>query len=94
MSGMRNLVKHILRWMLAPVRRQSVRRNGAVDTTGRISLPNEHLLPLVAEALEQGHTATIWVKGFSMRPFLEHERDRVKLAYPQQVQVGDAVLAG
>ena len=51
MSGMRNLVKHILRWMLAPVRRQSVRRNGAVDTTGRISLPNEHLLPLVAEAL-------------------------------------------
>lgn len=93
MSGMKNLVKRILRWMLTPVRRQSVRRNGAVDTTGRISLPNEHLLPLVAEALEQGHTATIWVKGFSMRPFLEHERDRVKLAYPQQVQVGDAVLA-
>ena len=93
MSGMKNLVKRVLRWMLAPVRRQSVRRNGTVDTTARLSLPNEHLLPLVAEVLEQGHTATIWAKGFSMRPFLEHERDRVKLAYPQQVQVGDAVLA-
>lgn len=40
------------------------------------------------------HTATIWVKGYSMRPFLEHMRDKVQLAFPSRpLRVGDAVLA-
>ena len=93
MSGVKELVKRVLRWMLAPARRKRMRRDGVVDTSGRRVIPNDQLLPMVSEALEQGHTATIWVRGYSMRPFLEHERDRVKLVYPKRVDVGDAVLA-
>ena len=43
--------------------------------------------------MAEGHTATISVKGYSMRPFLEHERDRVMLDAPKDLKVGDAVLA-
>ncbi len=93
MRGLRDVVWHLLRWMLAPLRHRRAQRDGTVDAAGRMSLPNDQLLPVVADALAQGHTATIWVRGYSMRPFLEHERDRVKLAYPQRVEVGDAVLA-
>ena len=93
MSVLKSVVKRALRCVLAPVRHKRERLDGTVDATGRMALPNDQLLPLVAQALEQGHTATIWVKGYSMRPFLEHERDRVRLAYPQCVRVGDAVLA-
>lgn len=93
MSVLKDVVRHVLRCVLTPVRHRRERLDGTVDASGRMALPNDQLLPLVAQALEQGHTATIWVKGYSMRPFLEHERDRVKLAYAQQVRVGDAVLA-
>ena len=56
-------------------------------------IDNKYLIPEIISMLNAGHTVTLGLRGFSMRPFLEHERDRVKLAYPQQVQVGDAVLA-
>ena len=59
----------------------------------RVELPNDKLLPLVRQAIADGHTAIISVKGFSMRPFLEHLRDRVKLAPWTALHVGDAVLA-
>ncbi|MCF0197194.1 MAG: S24/S26 family peptidase [Bacteroidaceae bacterium] len=59
----------------------------------RKELPNEALLGLASETLRKGHTVVIWVKGYSMRPFIEHERDRVKLALMPTLQVGDAVLA-
>lgn len=56
-------------------------------------IPNAVLLQQVREVIQAGHTATIPVKGYSMRPFLEHERDKVVLARIDTPQVGDAVLA-
>lgn len=59
----------------------------------KMEVPNAVLLGQVKEALRTGHTATINVKGYSMRPFLEHCRDKVQLAQAGNLQVGDAVLA-
>ena len=93
MIAYKRMVMSVLRWMLFPVRWLRCRRDGVVHTAGRQTIPNEQLFAVVTEVLREGHTAVIWVKGYSMRPFLEHERDRVKLAAPGQVKVGDAVLA-
>lgn len=59
----------------------------------RIEVPNAILLGQVKEAIRTGHSVIINVKGYSMRPFLEHGRDKVRLSPPTSVQVGDAVLA-
>ena len=59
----------------------------------RMEVPNAILLGHVKEALQIGHTATINVKGYSMRPFLENSKDKVRLAPPGVLRVGDAVLA-
>jgi len=60
----------------------------------RHEIPNHILLGMVRDAIREGHDATIWVKGYSMRPFLEHMRDKVILAKPERpLAVGDAVLA-
>ena len=57
----------------------------------RMEVPNAVLLGQVKEAIREGHTATINVKGYSMRPFLEHCRDKVRLASFTDLKVGDAV---
>ena len=59
----------------------------------RIEIPNAILLEEVRKAINEGHTATINVKGFSMRPFLENNRDKVMLKACADPQVGTAVLA-
>ncbi len=59
----------------------------------RIELPNDKFLPLVREYVQKGESVIISVKGYSMRPFLEHLRDRVKLSPWTTLSVGDAVLA-
>lgn len=59
----------------------------------RMEVPNAVLLGQVKEAIREGHTVTINVKGYSMRPFLEHCRDKVRLAPFTDLKVGDAVLA-
>lgn len=56
-------------------------------------IPNEILLEQVRQAILAGHTATINVKGYSMRPFLENNADKVVLKACENPQVGDAVLA-
>lgn len=58
-----------------------------------MEVPNHILLTAVRDALRDGHTATISVKGWSMRPFLEHLRDKVLLVSPEGANTGDAVLA-
>ena len=63
------------------------------ETAHRMEIPNAILLGQVKEAIRRGHTATINVKGYSMRPFLEHCRDKVRLAPASELRVGDAVLA-
>ena len=46
----------------------------------KVELPNDILLSGVRQMIEEGHTVTIRVKGNSMRPFLEGERDSVVLS--------------
>lgn len=63
------------------------------DTDGEVAIPNHLLLPHVVALINEGHTATIALRGVSMRPFLEDGRDKAVLAKPGSVRVGDAVLA-
>lgn len=58
-----------------------------------LQMPNEVLLPFVVEKLREGHTATLPLRGRSMRPFLEDNRDKALLQSVKNPQVGDAVLA-
>lgn len=90
---MKRFIYRIIRTLLFPLRRLYRRRNGVQTDTERHEVPNDVLLGLVSEKLAEGHTAIIWVKGYSMRPFIEYGRDRVKLAFPKELKVGDAVLA-
>ena len=59
-----------------------------------IQVPNQIFLEQVRRELQAGHTATFRVRGWSMRPFLEHARDKVLLVSPSRkpVCVGDAAL--
>lgn len=90
-------LKAIARLLLTPIRRQRQRKyqDPLSDSASRVEMPNEKLLPLVRAMIEKGHTATIAVKGYSMRPFLEHLRDKVELEPWTETGlfVGDAVLA-
>ena len=58
-----------------------------------LQFENAQFLPEVARFLEEGHTVTFGLKGYSMRPFLEHGRDKALLSKPTTLQKGDAVLA-
>lgn len=56
---------------------------------------NALLLPEIIKLLEEGHSVTLQLRGFSMRPFLEDKRDKALLVKPDinKMKVGDAVLA-
>ena len=56
-------------------------------------MPNAVLLPEIVKLLEEGHTVTLRLRGYSMRPFLEDGRDKALLTKAENPQVGDAVLA-
>jgi hypothetical protein len=58
-----------------------------------LQIANEQLLPNVIALLEEGHTVTLPLRGYSMRPFLEDGRDKALLSKPNTINVGDAVLA-
>lgn len=63
--------------------------------THKIEIPNEILINEIKKMLNEGHSATFRVKGYSMRPFLEHERDSVKIekTVAEDINVKDVVLA-
>lgn len=90
---MKRLLSRLLRIVLYPVSKSYARRNGTECADRRVELPNEVLLGLARDMIRKGHTVTIHVKGFSMRPFLEHQRDKVLLEAAGELKVGDAVLA-
>lgn len=91
---MKQVIKVILRILLTPWRKLRTRRDGVADLSRRKEYSNDALLGMVCSYLAQGKEATIIVKGYSMRPFLEHERDKVILTAPKRgLEVGDAVLA-
>ena len=54
---------------------------------------NAQLLPEIIRLLQEGHKVTLQLRGFSMRPFLEDKRDKALLTLPQDIKVGDPVLA-
>lgn len=55
---------------------------------------NETLLDCAEQMLNEGHSVTIRVAGYSMRPLLEHRRDDVTLAKadPDHLQLYDVLL--
>lgn len=93
MSAVKTIIRILLKGLLAPFRYFNKRKNGVAPSEVRHELPNDVFLGLVSEKLAEGHTTVIWVKGYSMRPFIEFGRDKVKLATAATYQVGDAVLA-
>ena len=58
-----------------------------------VQFPNATFLPEIVKLMEEGHTVTLRLKGFSMRPFLEDNRDKALLTKPLNVKTGDPVLA-
>lgn len=54
---------------------------------------NAQLLPEIVNLLEEGHSVTLLLRGFSMRPFLEDQRDKALLIKAQNIKEGDPVLA-
>lgn len=58
-----------------------------------VQFANAELLPHVVQLLGEGHTVTLRLKGFSMRPFLEDERDKALLVKPETPKLYDPVLA-
>ena len=86
-------INHILKFFLHPYRRLYARKNGTTSSEVRLEVPNHILLTSVRDAIREGHTATILVRGWSMRPFLEHQRDKVVLDSPADAKLHDAVLA-
>ena len=82
------------RFWATPLRKAKQRKYAeTAPSCNHLELPNEKLLPVVRQVIAEGHTAIISVKGFSMRPFLEHLRDKVKLAPVRELHIADVVLA-
>ena len=63
--------------------------------TRKIQVPNDVLIAEIKRMLYMGHSATFRVKGYSMRPFLENERDIVKIEQTpaESIKENDVVLA-
>lgn len=53
----------------------------------------EQFMDAIKGFVNEGKTVTISLKGFSMRPFLEDQRDRALLTKPGNIKVGDPILA-
>lgn len=59
----------------------------------KIHFSNTEILPEVVRLMDEGHTVTINLRGFSMRPFLENDRDKALLTKAKDIRKGDVVLA-
>ncbi len=58
-----------------------------------IKLSNAEFLPEIVKLMDEGHTMTLRLRGFSMRPFLEDNRDKALMTKATNPKVGDPVLA-
>ena len=90
---MREAIKKLMSILMTPFRKRYRKRNGVVSDQARKELPNDAWLGEVSQMLREGKPYAIFVKGYSMRPFIEHTRDRVFLEKRDNYEVGDAVLA-
>lgn len=93
MSPIKVFIKAVGRLLATPWRRAKQKKYAEGEPAARMELPNDKLLPLVRQYVAEGEHVIISVKGYSMRPFLEHLRDRVKLSPWTELNMGDAVLA-
>ena len=59
----------------------------------QLVIDNNILIPEVIRLINSGHSVTLPLKGYSMRPFLESERDNALLVRVSNPKVGDPVLA-
>ncbi|GAB6975630.1 peptidase S41 [Prevotella falsenii] len=59
----------------------------------KIQFENAVFLPEIVKILNEGHTVTLTLRGYSMRPFLENCRDKALLVKPSTIAIGDPVLA-
>ena len=91
--SLKTIIKRLARFLLTPWRRRYQKQNGRVTNQPRHELPNDAWLGEVSQMLREGKPYAIYVKGYSMRPFIEHTRDRVFLEKRDSYSVGDAVLA-
>lgn len=59
-----------------------------------MQVSNAILMPEIDRLLKQGHTVTLPLKGFSMRPYLEDGRDKALLTpVTRPLRRGDVILA-
>lgn len=58
-----------------------------------LTIPNEILIPEVCSLLDSGQSVIMRVKGSSMNPFIDGDRDSVELVHADVFHVGDIVLA-
>lgn len=58
-----------------------------------LRLPVGALMTEVTAMIEEGHTVTLPLRGYSMRPFLEDQRDKALLGKIHRLSTGDVVLA-
>ncbi len=58
-----------------------------------VTVDNAELFPFLVSLMEKGHTVTLKLKGVSMRPFLEDERDVALMRLATEVVAGEPVLA-
>ena len=58
-----------------------------------MQLPNEIFIPELARLVAEGKQVVFTPTGVSMRPFIEGGIDNVTLSKPENLQVGDIVLA-
>lgn len=57
-------------------------------------MQNDQFIPEVVKLINMGHQVTIRARGYSMRPFIEHNRDELVFGpVTRPVVVGDVVLA-
>lgn len=61
--------------------------------TVKRQISNAVLLPEIVKMLGKGHTVTLPLRGYSMRPFLEDGRDKAVLKATKAPRKGDVVLA-
>lgn len=90
---LKKTIKRGLRLLCTPLRLRNIKKYRQDSPPRRMEVSTHILMSAVRDAIREGHTATISVKGWSMRPFLEHLRDKVRLAAPDGAKTGDAVLA-
>ncbi|MBR5052552.1 MAG: hypothetical protein IKW91_04955, partial [Bacteroidaceae bacterium] len=78
-KSLKTIIKRLMSFLMTPFRRRYRKRNGVVSNQPRHELPNDAWLGEVSKMLNEGKPYAIFVKGYSMRPFIEHTRDRVFL---------------